>query len=172
MALNEQWQSLAMCHVKQAHGFMLYADQEQMASDDERYVTWNWCTRKEGVTFEEISAKHAEYAADMQEDSGGIIGWLVMLPHTGGADAAGEFAHVAIYPRYGILHGTTLHAGQWRLAGHPRLFQFVCGLHRRDAQYRIGTLPTLISPTRHRGASPRALRPLRPSFLTNFSSTQ
>ena len=66
--------------------------------DDERYVTWNWCTRKEGVTFEEISAKHAEYAADMQEDSGGIIGWLVMLPHTGGADAAGEFAHVAIYP--------------------------------------------------------------------------
>jgi hypothetical protein len=98
MALNEQWQSLAMCHVKQAHGFMLYADQEQMASDDERYVTWNWCTRKEGVTFEEISAKHAEYAADMQEDSGGIIGWLVMLPHTGGADAAGEFAHVAVYP--------------------------------------------------------------------------
>ena len=98
MALNERWQSLAMCHVKQAHAFMLYADQEQMASDDERYVTWNWCTRKEGVTFEEISAKHAEYAADMQEDSGGIIGWVVMLPHTGGADAAGEFAHVAIYP--------------------------------------------------------------------------
>ena len=41
MALNEQWQSLAMCHVKQAHGFMLYADQEQMANDDERYVSWN-----------------------------------------------------------------------------------------------------------------------------------
>ena len=68
MALNERWQSLAMCHVKQAHAFMLYADQEQMATDDERYVTWNWCTRKEGVTFEEISAKHAEYAMDMQED--------------------------------------------------------------------------------------------------------
>ena len=44
MALNERWQSLAVCHVKQAHAFMLYADQEQMATDDERYVTWNWCT--------------------------------------------------------------------------------------------------------------------------------
>ena len=98
MALNERWQSLAMCHVKQAHAFMLYADQEQMATDDERYVTWNWCTRKEGVTFEEISAKHAEYAIDMKEYSCGIIVWLVMLTHTGGADAAGEFAHVAIYP--------------------------------------------------------------------------
>ena len=97
-ALNERWQSLALCHVKQAHAVMLYADQEQMASDNERYVTWNWCTRKEGVTFEEISAKHAEYAMDMQKNSGGIIGWLVMMPHTGGADAAGEFAHVAIYP--------------------------------------------------------------------------
>ena len=98
MALNARWQSLAVCHVKQAHAVMLYADQEQLASDDERYVTWNWCTRKEGVTAEEISAKHREYAMDMQQDSGGIIGWLVMLPHTGGADAAGEFAHVAIYP--------------------------------------------------------------------------
>ena len=98
MALNAKWQSLAVCHVKQAHAMMLYADQKAMASDDDRYVSWNWCTRKEGVTFEEVSAKHAEYAQDMQQDSGGIIGWLVLLPHTGGADAAGDFAHVVVYP--------------------------------------------------------------------------
>lgn len=47
MALNDRWQSLAVCHVKQAHASMLYADQKAMAEDDERYVTWNWCTRKE-----------------------------------------------------------------------------------------------------------------------------
>ena len=117
MALNERWQSLAMCHVKQAHAFMLYADQEQMAKDDERYVTWNWCTRKEGVTFEELSAKHAEYASNMQEDSGGIIGWLVMLPHTGGADSPGEFAHVAVYPDMEsfMSRRSLLANGGWRM---------------------------------------------------------
>ena len=30
MALNQRWQSLAMCHVKQAHGQMLYADTEAL----------------------------------------------------------------------------------------------------------------------------------------------
>ncbi|MDC0572568.1 hypothetical protein OAO91_03910 [Luminiphilus sp.] len=117
MALNERWQSLAVCHVKQAHASMLYADQKAMAEDDERYVTWNWCTRKEGVTVEELSAKHREYAQDMQTDSGGIIGWLVMLPHAGGADSPGEFAHVAVYPDMEsfMTRRSMLANGGWRV---------------------------------------------------------
>ena len=117
MALNDRWQSLAVCHVKQAHASMLYADQKAMAEDDERYVTWNWCTRKEGVTVEELSAKHREYAQDMQTDSGGIIGWLVMLPHAGGADSPGEFAHVAVYPDMEsfMTRRSMLANGGWRV---------------------------------------------------------
>ena len=95
-ALNARWQSLAMCHVKQAHAVLLYADQEALENDDERYVSWNWCTPKVG--FEQLQQKHSEYVKMMANDSGGIIGWVLFFPHTGGANAPGEFAHLAIYP--------------------------------------------------------------------------
>ena len=96
MALNKRWQSLAMCHVKQAHGQMLYADTDALESDDERYVAWNWCTPKVG--FEQLSQKHAEYVSQISANPNGLIGWGVLFPHTGGADLPGDFAHLAIYP--------------------------------------------------------------------------
>ena len=95
-ALNERWQSLAVCHVKQAHGQVLYADTKALESDDERFVAWNWCTAKVG--FEQLSQKHAEYVAEISKDPNGLIGWALMFPHTGTADAPGDFAHLAIYP--------------------------------------------------------------------------
>ena len=96
VALNERWQSLAVCHVKQAHGQVLYADTEALENDDERYVAWNWCKAKVG--FEQLSEKHAEYVAEISKDPNGLIGWALMFPHTGAADAPGDFAHLAIYP--------------------------------------------------------------------------
>ena len=95
-ALNERWQSLAMCDVKQAHGIVLYADTEAMQSDDDRYVSWNWCTPKVG--WEQLEQKHNDYVIGIKKYSAGMIGWALMFPHTGGADSPGEFAHLAIYP--------------------------------------------------------------------------
>ena len=95
-ALNERWQSLAMCNVKQAHGIVLFADADAMQSDDERYVSWNWCTPKVG--WEQLEQKHNDYVTEIKNDSAGMIGWALMYPHTGGADSPGEFAHLAIYP--------------------------------------------------------------------------
>ena len=96
MALNQRWQSLAVCHVKQAHAQVLYADKEALESDDERYVAWNWCTAKVG--FEQMSQKHAQYVEEISADPNGIIGWVMVFPHTGGADSPGDFAHLTIYP--------------------------------------------------------------------------
>ena len=95
-ALNKRWQSLAMCNVKQAHGIVLFADADAMQSDDERYVSWNWCTPKVG--WEQLEQKHNDYVNEIKSDSAGMIGWALMFPHTGGADSPGEFAHLAIYP--------------------------------------------------------------------------
>ena len=96
MALNKRWQSLATCHVKQSNGRVLYANTTALESDDERYVAWNWCTRKVGV--EQLQQKHAEYVAELTRDSNGMIAWALMIPHTGTADAPGDFAHLAVYP--------------------------------------------------------------------------
>ena len=71
-ALNERWQSLAMCNVKQAHGLVLYADAEAMQSDDDRYVSWNWCTPKVG--WEQLEQKHNDYVTDIKNYSAGMIG--------------------------------------------------------------------------------------------------
>ena len=81
-----------MCHVKQAHGQMLYADTEALENDDERYVAWVVHTK---VEFEQLSQKHAEYVAQISADPNGLIGWGD-VPHTGGADLPGDFAHLAI----------------------------------------------------------------------------
>jgi hypothetical protein len=96
MALNERWQELAVCDVKQAHSQVLYANREALESDDERYVTWNWCTPKVG--FEQLSQKHAQYVAELTNNPRGMIGWAVVFPHTGAANMPGEFAHLAVYP--------------------------------------------------------------------------
>ena len=53
---------------------------------------------KAKVGFEQLSEKHAEYVAEISEDPNGLIGWALMFPHTGAADAPGDFAHLAIYP--------------------------------------------------------------------------
>ena len=74
--LNEEWQQLAHCDVKMAQTFMLWADVDQMNSDNERMVVWNWCDRKPGITWDQMNLKHQEMIENRSTDRGNI-GWAL-----------------------------------------------------------------------------------------------
>ena len=86
-----------------------------MRTDNNRVVTWNWCTRKEGVSWDQLNAKHRSAAASTDYDPTSI-GWAAFYPHLGGANAPGEFAHVVIYPNVEALmeRGARYAQGGWR----------------------------------------------------------
>ena len=113
--LNARWNELATCHVKMANMIMQYANVDAMNSDSDRVVTWNWCTRKDGVSWDQLQAKHQSIAANVTSETPNI-GWGTLFPHIGGANTPGEFAHVVIYPDVaGLMQASANFAnGGWR----------------------------------------------------------
>lgn len=95
--LAENWQKNAECYVKWGHAYPQYVDQEALANDDDRVASWNWCSRNEGVSYEDLQAQHEIMVSDVEKDSNGLSGWIIMAPQTGAANAPGDFAHIAIF---------------------------------------------------------------------------
>ena len=122
--LNAQWQEMASCNVKFAPMFTMWADVPAMNADNDRVVTWNWCTRKDGVSHDDLNAAHAQFVND-NPDGIGNIAWFMMYPNIGGGDAAGEFAHVVVYPDMaGLMEHQEWYAkGGWR--GRMDYYQMV-----------------------------------------------
>lgn len=113
--LNERWQSLAQCNVKMANVMRLYADANAMSTDNDRIAVWNWCTRKPGVTWDQLSAKHQSWLANSEDAPN--IAWFNVFPHMGSASASGEFAHLVIYPNVEAMMKRTAGYvdGGWRV---------------------------------------------------------
>lgn len=113
--LNAKWQSLAKCDVKMASIFTKWAKVEELNNDDNRIVTWNWCSRKEGVTPDQLKMKHDSIAASYP-DGLGNIGWFLFFPQIGGKNAPADFAHVVVYPDVAGLmkHQQWFSEGGWR----------------------------------------------------------
>jgi hypothetical protein len=111
--LNEAWQSIATCYVKMATLRTQWADVEALNADDERIVTWNWCTPKRSIS--QLMAKHRSMAESRPEELGNI-GWFIYIPRIGGANAPGDFAHIVVYPDVaGLMAGQKwLSDGGWR----------------------------------------------------------
>ena len=95
--LNERWQDIATCYVKMGVLYVRYADQEANAKDDDRIVTMDWCTRREGISWDQLRAKHDQIEASFPEGVENIV-WAIMSPNVGAADAPGEFAHINVFP--------------------------------------------------------------------------
>jgi len=113
--LNAKWQKLAQCDVKMANTFMLWADVEQMNTDSDRVVVWNWCDRKPGVTWDQMNLKHQDMINSRTTEPENI-GWALFFPHFGGAQAPAEFAHIVIYPDAESLmkDASSFAMGGWR----------------------------------------------------------
>ncbi len=91
--LNAQWQDAADCRVAMNSGRIHVIDQEALANTDERVMTFNWCTRNDGVSVDQLVAKHQQMASNWTTDSP-IKAWLTMVPGLGGRNTPGEFAHI------------------------------------------------------------------------------
>tara|TARA_B100000214_G_scaffold320111_1_gene255136 strand:- start:1469 stop:2242 length:774 start_codon:yes stop_codon:yes gene_type:complete len=96
--LNERWQKLADCRVKQAASVPHFVNQEAINKDNNRIVSWNWCSLNDGVTWDDMLAEHNRTVKLLEEDNLGIIGWATIYPRIGTEDAPGDFAHIVIYP--------------------------------------------------------------------------
>ena len=58
--LNEKWQKLADCRVKQGAAVPLYVNQDEINKDNDRIVAWNWCSLNDGVSYEDLIAEQHE----------------------------------------------------------------------------------------------------------------
>ena len=96
--LNERWQKMAECRVKQAASVPHFVNQELINKDNDRIVAWNWCTLNEGVSWDDMLAEHDRNVKLLEEDNLGIIGWATIYPRIGTEDAQGDFAHIVVYP--------------------------------------------------------------------------
>ena len=95
--LAKKWQEAADCYVKWGHAYPQYLDQKALDSGNDRVVSWNWCTRKDGVSLEDLQARHQIMVEELKKDNIGLSGWVMVQPVTGGAQAPGGFVHLGIY---------------------------------------------------------------------------
>ena len=92
--LFDTYSDIVQCDDKFATVYPQWTDVERLNVDRSRITLWNWCTAKPGVSVEQLQDRHAS-AVNPQQDS---IGWFVVVPRIGGANAPGKFAHVMVYP--------------------------------------------------------------------------
>jgi len=90
------FQSQAKCHNKLAFGVPKLTKVDEMMSTDERVITLNWCTPKEGVSMAQMKAKHASWLA-ANKDSFKAAAWSVLIPRQGAGTAQGRFAHMNVF---------------------------------------------------------------------------
>ena len=90
--LNEQWAAAADCRVAINPMFNQFLDEDALASDT-RVLTIDWCTANEGVTADQLIARHDEMAAGRTDDSP-VVAWNIFLPGLGIRNAPGNFAHL------------------------------------------------------------------------------
>ena len=115
--LNARWQDIATCHVKLGTLYMRWVNEEANAADDNRIVTMDWCTRKDSVSWDQLTAKHDQIEASYPEGVQNIV-WAMMFPQIGAADAPGDFAHVNVYPDMQAFmkrHKWLSHDSGWKL---------------------------------------------------------
>ena len=93
--VNEQWVETTDCRVSINPAFNLFLDSEGLAGDT-RIMTFNWCTRKEGVTWDQLNARHSELLAGRADDSP-AKSWTIMYPGLGIRNPIGEFAHLVSF---------------------------------------------------------------------------
>ncbi len=91
--INARWQDTAECRVSMNTGYIMALDQEALSAQDDRIMTFNWCTRNEGVSIDQLQAKHQQMAADFSPESP-IKAWTMMVPGVGDRNMPGAFAHL------------------------------------------------------------------------------
>jgi len=91
--INAQWLETADCRVSLNAAYIAAIDREALSNRDDRVMAFNWCTRNEGVSTDQLIAKHQQIASTWNTDSP-IKAWTIMYPSLGSRNTPGEFAHL------------------------------------------------------------------------------
>ena len=90
--LNKQWQETANCRVAFHAAASMFLDREALTHDS-RVISLNWCTRNDGVTWDNLMVRHTTMAAS-RPDGAPVKAWTLLFPSLGIRNAPGEFAHM------------------------------------------------------------------------------
>ncbi|MDC0213968.1 hypothetical protein OAL14_04080 [Gammaproteobacteria bacterium] len=94
--IYNDFQSLAKCHNKLAMGTSKMINVESLNATDERILTFNWCTPKEGISYQQLKAKHDSWLAENKE-AFNASGWSVLTLRQGAGNYQGRFAHMNVF---------------------------------------------------------------------------
>ena len=94
--LNAQWGEAADCTVSINPGVIVAIDREALSARDDRLMTFNWCTRNDGVSWDQVTETHRQMASNYTTESP-IKAWTVMFPGLGMRNPPGEYAHLISY---------------------------------------------------------------------------
>jgi hypothetical protein len=84
------------CRFKFARGTNKMMNAEELDSTDNRIMTMNWCAPKEGVSYEQLKAKHASWLSDNGDDQE-VAAWNIVVPAQGAGERQGKFMHLVSY---------------------------------------------------------------------------
>lgn len=94
--LNQQWNDTANCRVAINTAFIQALDQETLSARDDRVMSISWCTRRDGVTWDQMAAQHDRMSSNYTTESP-IKAWTIMFPGLGIRNPPGEFAHLVTF---------------------------------------------------------------------------
>ena len=109
-------QKIADCRFKFGRGINKMIDTKALDSTDNRIMTFNWCEPKDGVSYEQIKAKHDSWLADNGE-SFTAAAWNVIDPRQGAGTRQGMFMHMVSYTSVSQLMANEnwiANGGGWR----------------------------------------------------------
>ena len=95
--------AVVSCQVTMNTNRVRYANAMQI-EDDHLFVSWNWCTRLEGVTRAALAARHGAILQRQSEaNTRGL--WAISYPQLGSRrdNRLGQFAHFIFYPDWAAL---------------------------------------------------------------------
>ena len=89
----ENFDKTVSCSRSLMHYYPMHTNTE-LEPDDDRVMGVNWCTRKPGVTWDQLSKQHREFSFGPD-----VIYWGAAGPSLGirDGDMPGEFAHLAVF---------------------------------------------------------------------------
>lgn len=103
----------ASCRRALAHYFPFHAA-DGIAEDDDRVLVVNWCTRHEGVSWDDLNAVHRSWEFD---DMTGYAGMIIPALGIRDGDYPGEFGHLRVYKDAAALlavQNQIANEGGWR----------------------------------------------------------
>jgi len=94
--LNAQWQAAANCRVSISAAFINVIDPAALSATNDRVMVLNWCTRREGVSVDQLVAKHQQIASGWTPEAP-LKAWATVYPSLGSRNTPGEFAHLLMF---------------------------------------------------------------------------